>query len=74
MFGVPAGRALAALTGLGLLGTSGEAALLHFRGAFQNPAMFAPVTIPPVGAAVLLERRGRAETAGSLVLPLFGCG
>ncbi|HEY0181784.1 MAG TPA: hypothetical protein VGC09_03160 [Rhodopila sp.] len=55
LFGVPAGRALAALSGLGLLGTSGEAALLHFRGAFQNRAMFAPVTIPPVGAALLLN-------------------
>jgi hypothetical protein len=55
LFGIPAGRALAALSGLGLLGTSGEAALLHFRGAFQNKAMFAPVTIPPVGAALLLN-------------------
>ena len=34
LFGIPAGRALAALSGLALLGTSGEAALLHFRGAF----------------------------------------
>jgi hypothetical protein len=55
LFGIPAGRALAALSGLGLLGTSGEAALLHFRGAFQNPAMFAPVTVPPIGAALLLN-------------------
>jgi hypothetical protein len=55
LFGIPAGRALAALSGLGLLGTSGEAALLHFRGAFQNKAMFAPVTLPPVGAALLLN-------------------
>jgi hypothetical protein len=55
LFGIPAGRALAALSGLGLLGTSGEAALLHFRGAFQNKAMFAPVTIPPIGAALLLN-------------------
>jgi hypothetical protein len=55
LFGIPAGRALAALSGLGLLGTSGEAALLHFRGAFQNKVMFAPVTLPPVGAALLLN-------------------
>ncbi len=55
LLGIPAGRALAALSCLGLLGTSGEAALLHFRGAFQNPAMFAPVTVPPVGAALLLN-------------------
>jgi hypothetical protein len=55
LLGAPAGRALAALSGFGLLGTSGEAALLHFRGAFQNKAMFAPVTIPPIGAALLLS-------------------
>jgi hypothetical protein len=55
LLGLPAGRVLAALSGLGLLGTSGEAALLHFRGAFQNPAMFAPVTLPPVAAGLLLN-------------------
>jgi hypothetical protein len=45
-----------------LLGTSAEAGLLHFRGAFQNPAMYAPVIIPPIAAvslavAVLSPRR-----------------
>ncbi len=42
VFGLPAGRALAALTGAGLLGTTAEAALLHFRGAFHDPFMFLP--------------------------------
>ncbi len=55
VFGLPAGRALAALTALGLLGTSAEAGLLHFRGAYQNPVMFAPVTLPPAGALLLLN-------------------
>jgi hypothetical protein len=55
LLGLPAGRVLAAISGLGILGTSGEAALLHFRGAFQNPAMFAPVTLPPVAAGLLLN-------------------
>ena len=55
LFGLPAGRALAALGGLGMLGSTAEAALLHFRGAFQNPAMFIPVTIPPVASAMLLQ-------------------
>ena len=55
LFGLPAGRALAALSGIGLLGTAGEAGLLHFRGAFQNPAMFAPVTLPPVAGGLLLN-------------------
>lgn len=55
VFGGPAGRVMAAVAGLGLIGTTGEAGLLHFRGAFHNPAMFAPVTVPPVGAALLLN-------------------
>lgn len=53
LLGVPAGRALAALSGIGILGTVGEAGMLHFRGAFQNPAMFLPVTVPPVASALL---------------------
>ena len=48
-----AGRALAGLSALGLAGTVAEAALLHFRGAFQNPFMWLPVSLPPVGAALL---------------------
>lgn len=52
---LPAGRTLAMIAGLGLLGTSGEAGLLHFRGAYHNPAMFAPVTVPPLGAALLVN-------------------
>jgi hypothetical protein len=55
VLGLPAGRALAALTGAGLLGTAGEAGLLHFRCAYHDPFMFAPVTIPPIGAALLAE-------------------
>lgn len=51
--GMPAGRALALLASVGLIGTAGEAALLHFRGAFHNPAMYAPVAIPPLAAVFL---------------------
>ncbi|HEX3634930.1 MAG TPA: hypothetical protein VHV99_05485, partial [Paraburkholderia sp.] len=53
LYGMPAGRALALLASVGLIGTVGEAALLHFRGAFHNPAMYAPVAIPPIAAALL---------------------
>jgi hypothetical protein len=53
IFGLPAGRTMAAITGLGMLGTVGEAGLLHFRGAYHDPAMFLPVTVPPVAAALL---------------------
>lgn len=55
VFGLPAGRTMAAITSLGLLGTTGEAGLLHFRGAYHDPAMFLPVTVPPVAAALLGE-------------------
>jgi len=60
LFGLPAGRILAALTGGGLLGTAGEAGLLHLRGAYHNPFMFAPVTAPPVAAALLVDSAGSA--------------
>ncbi|HEY6923944.1 MAG TPA: hypothetical protein VI653_10775 [Steroidobacteraceae bacterium] len=47
------GRLVAAVSSLGLFGTTAEAALLHFRGAFQNPAMVLPVTLPPVAGALI---------------------
>lgn len=53
IMGMPAGRTTATLTALGMLGTVGEAGLLHFRGAYQNPAMVLPVTVPPVAAGLL---------------------
>jgi hypothetical protein len=53
--GLPVGRFTAALTSLGLLGTSAEAALLHFRGAYHDPFMYAPVTLAPAAAAAMGE-------------------
>jgi hypothetical protein len=55
VMGAAAGPLLATVSGLGILGTAGEAGLLHFRGAFHNPAMAAPVTIAPTAAALLLK-------------------
>lgn len=55
VFGLRAGRALAALSSLGLLATAGEAGLLHFRGAYHDPFMYLPVTVPPVAAVLLVE-------------------
>lgn len=37
VFGLPAGRVVAATTAMSLLGSTAEAGLLHFRGAFHNP-------------------------------------
>jgi hypothetical protein len=53
IFDLPAGRTMAGVVGAGLLGTTGEAGLLHFRGAFHNPFMALPVTLPPLGAVLL---------------------
>ena len=53
LLGLPAGRTLAAVTATGLAGTVGEAGLLHFRGAYHNPAMMLPVTVPPIASILL---------------------
>ena len=58
LLGFPAGPFLAWGTAAGLIGTVAEAALLHFRGAFHNPFMFLPVTLPPMSAlAIALAAR-----------------
>ena len=59
------GRALAGFTALGLAGTAGEAALLHFRGAYHNPAMWLPVAIPPVAALALARAALTGRVPGS---------
>jgi hypothetical protein len=46
-------RHAAALVGISLLGTVAEAGILHFRGAFQDPFMYAPVTVPPLAAVAI---------------------
>jgi hypothetical protein len=90
LLGVPAGRTLALGTALGLLGTVGEAGLLHFRGAFHNPAMVLPVALPPLAAALMawagfseaeprpLARFGLWTTAGlgvgGVALHAYGVG
>ncbi|UYH52010.1 hypothetical protein N5W20_03895 [Candidatus Kirkpatrickella diaphorinae] len=53
--GIPAGRVVSILTSGGLMGTTAEAWLLHFRGSYHNLAMYLPVTMPPVAAALLLK-------------------
>lgn len=74
LLGQSAGRVLGLTTALSLLGTSGEAGLLHFRGAFHNPAMYLPVTMPPIAAALMVNaslgasRKRRPFTRGWLGL------
>ncbi|HEY3916620.1 MAG TPA: hypothetical protein VGL83_02445 [Stellaceae bacterium] len=55
IFGVLPGKLLAWLVSIGLLGTSAEAGLLHFRGAYHNPAMVIPITAPPIAAGLLMQ-------------------
>ena len=61
LFGLPAARVVSVVTSAGLAGTVGEVGLLHFRGAFQDPFMFLPVTIPPLAAGLMADtaRLGR---------------
>ena len=69
------GRAIGALTSAGLVGTAAEAGLLHFRGAYHNPFMWAPVTLPPLTAAALARDSIRGEpgrgTAALLTLTVL---
>lgn len=63
-------RHTAGLIAFSLLGTIAEAGLLHFRGAFQDPVMYAPVTVPPLAAAsmVLAPYSGSALRAAEPLL------
>ncbi|HEX6783615.1 MAG TPA: hypothetical protein VF098_03030 [Sphingomicrobium sp.] len=60
----------AALIAFSLAGTIAEAGLLHFRGAFQDPAMYAPVTIPPL-AAMSIGAAAFSPRATALADPLL---
>lgn len=78
LVGLPADRVLAGLIASGIAGTVGEAGLLHFRGAFHNPVMWAPVTVPPLAAialaaAALSDRTGPAR-ALLILTALLGIG
>jgi hypothetical protein len=58
ILGLPAAPTLAGLSAIAMLGTVGEAGLLHFRGAFQDPFMYVPVTLPPMTALALAAAAG----------------
>ncbi|UWU31723.1 hypothetical protein N2600_26410 (plasmid) [Rhizobium sp. WSM1274] len=57
----PAGELLSAFSALGIWGTVAEAALLHFRGSFHNPAMYLPISIPPAAGLSLWRCIRRAS-------------
>jgi hypothetical protein len=60
----------AGLIAFSLMGTIAEAGLLHFRGAFQDPAMYAPVTIPPL-AAIAIGSAALSPRAAAVAEPLL---
>lgn len=53
LFGLPAARVIGTVAGAGMVGTTAEAGLLHFRGSFHDPFMILPVAMPPAAAAAL---------------------
>jgi len=55
MLGLPIGQALGGIVSIGLAGTVVEVALLHFRGAFQDPFMWLPVSLPPVASLLMAK-------------------
>jgi hypothetical protein len=63
-------RHTAGLIAFSLLGTIAEAGLLHFRGNFQNPVMFAPVTVPPL-AAITIGAAMFTPRAAAIAEPLL---
>jgi hypothetical protein len=82
LLGLPAGALLACSTAVGLSGTVAEAALLHFRGAFHDPFMLLPVTLPPLTAVALalaainpdFARWAKRLLQGTAVMGIAGAG
>ena len=61
---------------VGLIGTIAEVGLFHYRGNFQNPFMYAPVTLPPLAtgalAAATLWPATQVRRLAGLLLGLTG--
>ena len=77
--GLQAGPLISIGAALGLLGTAAEAGLLHFRGAFHDPFMYLPVSLPPLAALALLAATarpssGRQTTATLMLAATFALG
>ncbi|HKO15496.1 MAG TPA: hypothetical protein VJU87_04605 [Gemmatimonadaceae bacterium] len=54
VFGIPLRLAALCVVAATLLGAALQAATLHYRGAFNNPLMYAPLTTPVLAAAAIL--------------------
>jgi hypothetical protein len=61
------GTGMSWLTASGLFGLTAEVGLLHFRGAFHNPLMWAPIVCLPASAVAMLAagEEPRLSSAGA---------
>jgi hypothetical protein len=71
--------ALLALAAVGLIGGILQSAILHYRGAFNNAAMYAPLTVPVLAVVALMWTAfapGRVPLALAMILlwPTFLIG
>lgn len=82
-YGAPrVGRFMGAMTALGLFGLTAEVSLLHFRGAFHDKLMYAPVAVLPLGGLAVaassavpskaLKARTRSALGTTMVLGAAG--
>lgn len=76
------GRFMGAMTALGLFGLTAEVSLLHFRGAFHDKLMYAPLVVLPLGGLAVaastampsevLNDRARTALGTTMVLGAAG--
>jgi hypothetical protein len=63
--------ALLALVAVVLVGATLQAALLHYRGAFNNPFMFVPLTVPVIAIGMSIWMLIRPNQILLLVVPIL---
>lgn len=71
LYGIPLQIATLLVVAVTLVGAALQAAVLHYRGAFNNPLMYAPLTTPVLAAAAvpwLIATRGRWALVALTVL------
>ena len=68
--GVSLRTALLALVAIALAGATMQAGILHYRGAFNNPLMFAPLTVPVLAIVMSIWT---IISQNNIVLFMFTC-
>jgi hypothetical protein len=61
-FGIPISALIIEVCALTIVGAVAQSAILHYRGAYNNPLMYVPVTVPLL-AAIALAWQGLAPSA-----------